>query len=164
MLAPLGFAPIDHQVTDQGVGTRSGLPDPGSWATRDAPLITAVGVKPASTTAPTHLVPIADPPDPIPTQRLDLLKPGRAKARISHNNRFGNRPAAQPATVAETPGVCAACPYSPTYAPLHTRWQSDRSPPHSPATDNDVCRASRSDQSTNNTGRVRAPMSGRHRP
>ena len=30
---------------------------------------------------------IADSPDPIPTQRLDLLKPGRAKARIGHNKK-----------------------------------------------------------------------------
>ena len=113
---------------------------PGDWPCQDGltqvlghargPLITTGRVKPASTTAPTHLVPVADPSDPIPTQGRDLLKPGRAKARIGHNHRPATDRQQCLQLVAETPGACAVCPSSPTYAPLHTRWQSDRSPPH----------------------------------
>ena len=121
----------------KGGWNESGLPGPGSWP-RWTPVDNSVGVKPASTTAPTHLMPVADPPDPIPTQRRDLLKPGCAKARIGHDNR--------PATdrqhnlqLSQKRPVRAPLVLTATYAPLHTRWQSDRSPPHSPATDNGVC-------------------------
>ena len=85
MLASLGFPPIDHQVTYLGISARQhGLAQVLGHA--GGPLITAFRTKPASPTAPTHLVPVAYPSDPIPTQGRHLLKPRRAKARIGHDD------------------------------------------------------------------------------
>ena len=78
MLASLGFPPIDHQVTYLGIGARQhGLAQVLGHA--GGPLITAFRTKPASPTAPTHLVPVAYPSDPIPTQGRHLLKQGVRK-------------------------------------------------------------------------------------
>ena len=164
MLAHPGLSP-DRPPSDRlGIGARQ-LPGPGIWP-RGTPVDN-------SALAPNQRPPLHQRtrcrlrasvrPNPNPGTRL--LKPRRAKARIGHDTWVGSRPATMPATVAETPGACAASPSRSTYAPLHTRCR--RATVHrqrTPATENGVCTHPGPTNQRNNTGRVRCtPMSSRHR-
>ena len=134
MLAPLGFAPIDHQVTDQGVGTcQDCLTQVVGHAGRL--LITRRWVGDwVGRIRNRHqrmrwcrwwiagLTPIRCYPTGVD---LHGPIPGRAKARIGHND-IGRQPTWSVTCLqlaGQTPSACASIlPYSPRYARLHTGW------------------------------------------